>query len=294
MRSRLDSRSLTLFLAVAETLSFRQAALALHMSQPPLSRAIQQLEARLGLLLFERQASGVQLTPAGQRLLPKARRIQALIAEAEAALLPEAKLQTLRLGLTNAIDHAWFAGPLARLQALQPGWRITTHVDSSPRLVRALRSRKLHAAWIAMPTEAPDLHLQPVQRQPMMVAMASSRALARRRSLKLAQLQPETLFWFERARQPAFFDHCQQVFARHGFAPRTVPEPADHHVLLAEVAAGRALALLPSSFASLKRAGVSYRPLAEGDELAVVIGLAWPEDQAALSASLLQALDSVD
>jgi hypothetical protein len=56
------------------------------------------------------------------------------------------------------------------------------------------------------------------------------------------------------------------------------------------VAAGRALALLPNSFASLKRAGVSYRPLAEGDELAVVIGLALAPDQAALSAALVQAL----
>jgi DNA-binding transcriptional LysR family regulator len=290
MRPRLDSRSLTLFTAVAETLNFRQAAQALHMSQPPLSRAIQLMEARLGVLLFERGTGGVALTPAGRRLLPKARRILALIAEAEAALVPEASVQRLSLGLTNAIDHAWFAGPLARLRALKPAWRIETHVDSSPRLVRALRSRKLQAAWIAMPTEAPGLQLQPVQRQPMMVAMASAHPLARRRGLRLAQLQGEPMFWFERARQPAFVDHCQQVFSRHGFEPVTVAEPVDHHVLLAEVAAGRALALLPDSFASLKRAGVSYRPLAEGDELAVVIGLALAPDQAALSAPLLQAL----
>ena len=290
MRPRLDSRSLALFLAVAETLNFRQAALALHLSQPPLSRAIQQLEARLGVLLFERQNSGVALTPAGRRLLPRARRILALLAEAEAALAADVPVQVLRLGLTNAIDHAWFAGPLARLRALKPEWRIETHVDSSPKLVRALRSRTLQAAWIAMPTEAPDLQLQPVQRQPMMVAMASGHPLARRRRLRLTQLQQQPMFWFQRARQPAFFDHCQQVFARHGFEPATVPEPADHHVLLAEVAAGRALALLPDSFASLKRTGVSYRPLAEGDELAVVIGLALAPDQAVLRAPLLQAL----
>lgn len=79
---------------------------------------------------------------------------------------------------------------------------------------------------------------------------------------------------FERARQPAFYDHCQQVFSRHGFAAPKLREPADHHVLLAEVASGRGMALLPRSFTALRRPGVVYRALAEGEALAVGIGLA--------------------
>jgi hypothetical protein len=87
------------------------------------------------------------------------------------------------------------------------------------------------------------------------------------------------MFWFERARQPAFFDYCQKVFARHRFTPHTVKEPLDHHVLLADVAAGRAIALLPRSFTTLQRKGVVYRALQEGEELAVGIGLAARSDR---------------
>ena len=82
MRPRLDSRALELFVAVAEALSFRQAAQVLHLSQPPLSRAIRALEERLGTRLFERDTRAVALTEAGQRLLPRARRILRLLKEA--------------------------------------------------------------------------------------------------------------------------------------------------------------------------------------------------------------------
>jgi DNA-binding transcriptional LysR family regulator len=81
------------------------------------------------------------------------------------------------------------------------------------------------------------------------------------------------VYWFERARQPAFFDHCHTVFREFGFAPSFVREPPDHHVLLSEVAAGNGIALLPASFAAIRRNGVAYRKLAEGDRLATGLGL---------------------
>ncbi|MFT4265984.1 MAG: LysR family transcriptional regulator [Xenophilus sp.] len=277
MTRRLDSRSLELFLAVAETLSFRQAAQMLHLSQPPLSRAIRELEERLGARLFERNTQAVRLTAAGRALVPYARRMAGLLAEARRAVADQADaVVALRLGMTNAVEPAWFRGLADRVRTACGGVPLTVRSDTSPRLVRQLRAGKLDAAFIALPTEARGLEVVELDRLRMMVAMPSSHPLARRRAVGLAQFAAQPLFWFERARQPAFHDHCQQVFARHGFSPPRVREPADHHVLLAEVAQGRALALLPESFAGLRRAGVSYRRLREGDELAVGIGLAMP------------------
>jgi DNA-binding transcriptional LysR family regulator len=277
MSSRLDSRSLALFLAVADTLSFRQAAETLHLSQPPLSRAIRELEERLGARLFDRGTQGVSLTDAGRKLLPYARSIGRLLREAEASLAHEGMPQSLRLGLTSAVEPAWFGGLAERIQARHPDTAVSVVVDTSPRLVRQQRAGRLAAAFIALPTEASGL--DELDRVPMMVAMPSSHGLARRRTVRLADLAAEVIFWFERARQPAFYDHCQRVFAHHGFAPRKVKEPTDHHVLLADVAGGRGLALLPKSFARLRRAGVSYRALVEGEELAVGIGLATPRNK---------------
>ncbi|QHI97546.1 LysR family transcriptional regulator [Xylophilus rhododendri] len=278
MPNRLDSRSLALFRAIAETSSFRQAAEMLHLSQPPLSRAIRELEERLGTRLFDRHPKGVSLTPAGQTLLPYARRMGKLLDAAEAALATPALPAKLRLGLTSAVEPAWFHGLAQRVRHAQADLVVTTRSDTSPRLVRQVLAGKLDAAFVALPTHAPALHVMELDRLPMVLALASTHPLARRRQIRLAELRGEPVFWFERARQPAFYDHAQAIFARHGFAPGLLREPEDHHVLLAAVAAGTGLALLPSSFTALKRTGVVYRRLVEGDELAVGIGLVTPKD----------------
>lgn len=280
MVQRLDSRSLSLFLAVAETLSFRQAAERLHLSQPPLSRAVRELEERLGVRLFERNTKGVTLTAPGEKLLPYARGVATLLREAEAAVVTQALPSNLRLGLTSAVEPAWFRELAQRVQAAHPGTVVTTFSDTSPRLVRQIRAGKLDAAFIALPTDADGLHLRELDRLPMVVAIPSVHRLAKRRAVRLADLQGERVFWFERARQPAFYDHCQTVFSRHGFAPPKLREPTDHHVLLSEVANGRGIALLPKSFTALSRAGIVYRRLVEGEELSVGIGLASPSDRA--------------
>ena len=289
MSAKLDSRSLALFLAVAEAQSFRQAAESLYLSQPPLSRAIRALEARLGAPLFDRHPHGASLTEAGRRLLPYARGVADLLRQAEAAFQGAAVPSTLRLGLTSSAEPAWFRGLADRVQALQPGVMVAVASDTSPRLVRRVLAGQLDAAFIALPTDVRGLDVLELDHLPMVVALPSAHPLARRRLLRLADLAAEPVFWFERARQPAFYDHCQQVFERHRFAPPKLHEPADHHVLLAEVAAGRGMALLASSFTGLRRTGVAYRRLAEGDALALGIGLVTPSGQSALRALLSRA-----
>jgi DNA-binding transcriptional LysR family regulator len=288
MSSRLDSRSLALFLAVADTLSFRQAAETLHLSQPPLSRAIRELEERLGTRLFDRNTKGVNLTDAGHRLLPYARRVGRLLRDAEAELATQGLPAALRLGLTSAAEPTWFRGLAHRVQVAHPGTSVSTLSDTSPRLIRQLRGGKLDAAFIALPTDTHGLDVIELDRLPMVVAMQSSHPLAKRKTVRLADLAREPVFWFERARQPAFYDHCQRVFVRHGFAPQKVKEPADHHVLLSDVADGRGIALLPKSFTSLKRTGVIYRSLVEGDELAVGVGLATRRERQAMRDMLIR------
>lgn len=126
-----------------------------------------------------------------------------------------------------------------------------------------------------------------------MLALPAAHPLARRRRIALTDLGGTPLFWFERARQPAFFDHCEAIFARHGFRPNRLRKPADHHVLLAGVAAGRGLALLPSSFAAIRRLGVVYRRLVEGEALSIGIGVATAASRPGLRARLMQAVADV-
>jgi len=270
----LDTHALRIFVAVAQCLNFRQAAEQLHMTQPPLSRAVRQLEQRLGAQLFERDTQHVALTRAASALLPRALRILALLDEAELALQAERQDQRrpLRLGLTRSMESDLFRR-FTDVLAAQAGAAPDIVVDDSPRLVARVRARRLDAAVIALPTKTFDLQVEKLGSQPMQVALSARHALARRRSLSLADLQDQPVYWFERARQPAFFDHCHAVFREFGFAPAFVREPRDHHVLLSEVAAGNGIALLPASFAAIGRHGVAYRKLAEGDRLATGLGL---------------------
>ena len=266
-----------MFVAVALCLNFRQAAEQLHMTQPPLSRAIKALEQRLGVRLFERDTQGVAPTAAALQLVPQAQQILALLERAERSLARDPAPPGLRLGLTSSVEAGLFrpfaAALEAGLQALG-GAALELTFAPSPRLVAGLRAGRLDAALIALPSNTFDLPLEVLGQQAMMAALHSGHPLARRRRLTLAELNGEPVYWIERARQPAFFDHCHGVFRRHGFAPAFLREPADHHVLLSDIACGKGVALLAESFKALRLNGVVYRALAEGGELALGIGLA--------------------
>lgn len=288
---KLDTHALQMFVAVAQCLNFRQAAEQLHMTQPPLSRAVRQMEERLGVKLFERDTQHVALTPAATDLLPRALRILALLDQAEQALQARQPAMRLRLGMTSSMESDLYRAFTDGVSAeLGGGAALDTVFDASPRLVARLRARRLDAAIIALPTKTFDLPVLQLGKQPTLVALSSRHPLARRRSLALADLQDQPVYWFERARQPAFFDHSHAVFRKHGFAPRFLLEPHDHHVLLSDVAAGKGMALLPASFSAISRSGVAYRKLKEGDELAAGLGLIVAEGHPA--AALLRSLAS--
>jgi len=286
----LDTHALTLFCAVARCLNFRQAAEQLHMTQPPLSRAIKGLEDKLGARLFERDTQGVALTPAGRTLLPQALHILDLLDTAQASLRQDSAPARLRLGLTSSVAAGLFRPLLAALEEQLGNIRLELTAAPSPRLVAAVRKGQLDAALLALPSATFELAVLPLARQPMMLALPAGHRLAKKRKLSLLDIAQEPVYWFERARQPAFFDHCQQVFRRHGFAPHFLREAPDHHVLLGDVAAGKGMALLADSFRALRMDGVAYRQLAEGEELAAGIGLAWQPDAGHAALPLLRQL----
>ena len=104
--------------------------------------------------------------------------------------------------------------------------------------------------------------------------LASRHPLARRRRLSLQDIGHEPLFWFARRQNPVYYDHCQKIFAQQRFSPPRLPEPQDQAVLLAQVADGLGVALVPASLRSTRRRGVVFRPLVEGDALCIRVALA--------------------
>ncbi|HIE8957167.1 TPA: LysR family transcriptional regulator [Klebsiella variicola subsp. variicola] len=288
----LDIRLLRAFAVVAEENNISRAAQRLFISQPPLTRHIGHLEAQLGVTLFQRHSKGLILTDAGREVLEIIRPMLALQARTLAALseLSVHSPQPLRLGLTTAFEQGIFAAVESALSDHTRTLHITRH--ASPALAQQVRKGKLDAALVALPLNTEGLHLHPLPYQePLIAALPASWPEAASPALTLRALNHRPLFWFKRERNPDFFDYTRRIFDRAGYTPAYVEEPAEHDVLLARIARGEGMILLPASFSAIQRQGVVFCPVAEGDSMPLSLGVVYAPHQAESVQQWLPLLD---
>lgn len=288
----LDIRLLRAFAVVAEENNISRAAQRLFISQPPLTRHIRHLEAQLGVTLFQRHSKGLILTDAGREVLEMIRPLLVLQERTLAALsqLSAHSPQPLRLGLTTAFEQGIFAAVESALSDHTRTLHITRH--ASPALAQQVRKGKLDAALVALPLNTEGLHLHPLPYQePLIAALPVSWPEAARPALTLRALNHRPLFWFKRERNPDFFDYTRRIFDWAGYTPAYVEEPAEHDVLLARIARGEGMILLPASFSAIQRQGVVFCPVAEGDSMPLSLGVVYAPHQAESVQQWLPLLD---
>lgn len=288
----LDIRLLRAFAVVAEENNISRAAQRLFISQPPLTRHIRHLEAQLGVTLFQRHSKGLILTDAGREVLEMIRPLLVLQERTLAALsqLSAHSPQPLRLGLTTAFEQGIFAAVESALSDHTRTLHITRH--ASPALAQQVRKGKLDAALVALPLNTEGLHLHPLPYQePLIAALPASWLEAATPALTLRALNHRPLFWFKRERNPDFFDYTRRIFDRAGYTPAYVEEPAEHDVLLARIARGEGMILLPASFSAIQRQGVVFCPVAEGDSMPLSLGVVYAPHQAESVQQCLPLLD---
>ncbi|EPY4940244.1 LysR family transcriptional regulator [Klebsiella variicola] len=288
----LDIRLLRAFAVVAEENNISRAAQRLFISQPPLTRHIRHLEAQLGVTLFQRHSKGLILTDAGREVLEMIRPLLVLQERTLAALsqLSAHSPQPLRLGLTTAFEQGIFAAVDSALSDHTRALHITRH--ASPALAQQVRKGKLDAALVALPLNTEGLHLHPLPYQePLIAALPASWPEAATPALTLRALNHRPLFWFKRERNPDFFDYTRRIFDRAGYTPAYVEEPAEHDVLLARIARGEGMILLPASFSAIQRQGVVFCPVAEGDNMPLSLGVVYAPHHAESVQQWLSLLD---
>ncbi|HEY4467234.1 MAG TPA: LysR family transcriptional regulator [Klebsiella sp.] len=263
----LDIRLLRYFAVVAEENNISRAAQRLFISQPPLSRHIRHLETQLGVRLFLRHTKGLILTDEGRRVLDIIRPLLELQDHILAALnqLSAPTQQPLRLGLTTAFEQGVFAAAESALGEQTNALHITR--QTSPALAQLVRKGKLDVALVALPLNTEGLHLHPLPyHESLIVALPASWPEAARADLTLSALNHRPLFWFKRERNPDFFDSMRRIFDRAGYTPTYVEEPVEHDVLLARIARGEGMILLPASFSAIQRQGVVFCPLRDASQ----------------------------
>ncbi|WP_343624558.1 LysR family transcriptional regulator [Roseateles puraquae] len=284
----IDIRQLRYFLVVAEELNFRRAAERLHLTQPPLSRQIAALEAALGVSLLDRSGPGTRLTAAGEQARAAfARAVQAFDAAVAGVAAGEpTDPERLRLGLPWWMDMSAFA-------TLDRAWRDATRqapleplLATGPELLAALLKRTLDAALIAMPHDLQGLRHAEVATLAHVAVVPASSPLARKRALRLADLQDGPVFLrFARRVNPALWTHYQRQYEALGFQPAREADAPGTSATIAQIAAGRGCTLLPSGLARQRYPGVAYRRLL--DPVTVQVHLVFREG---LAPALVQAL----
>lgn len=271
----LDLRHLRYFAVAAEELNLSRAARRLFMSQPPLSRHIRRLEELLGVPLFVRHTRGLSLTADGVRVLEAVRPLLLMQEEVfgKLAQMRETFDRAPAVGLTTAFEQGVFTALEARLgDAYGDGLRLKR--ATSPQLARDVRRGRLDAAFVALPLDAPGLHVLPLDyEEPLVAVLPAAWPESERERQTLAALSGRPLFWFRHEEHPAYHEHTRRVFAQAGFAPAFRDEPAEHDVLLARIAAGEGMGLFPASFRAIRREGVVFSALAEGALLGIRLGL---------------------
>lgn len=274
----IDIRQLRYFLVVAEELNFRRAAERLHLTQPPLSRQIAALEQALGVALLDRGGAGTRLTAAGEQARVEfAQAVKAFDAAlAQVASRAPAGGRCLRLGLPWWADMSAFA-------RLDQGWQQATgrpslepQLGTGPELAQGLHQGTLDAALLALPQELQGLRHVEVARLRHVAVVPADSPLARKRALRLADLQEGPVFLrFARRVNPALWAHYQRQYTALGFKPaREAPAPGTS-ATIAQIAAGRGCTLLPAALARQRYPGVAYRRLL--DEVSVELHLVFAD-----------------
>ncbi|MFG1927816.1 LysR family transcriptional regulator [Cryptosporangium sp. NPDC048952] len=183
--SDLETRQLRYFVAVAEECHFGRAAERLGMAQPPLSRAIRDLERQLGVQLLVRTTRQVALTPAGETLLADARAALEAVGAAERRARSAGRPQpTLRLALKADYD----GGLLPKILDAYDVLPVELLLGGRDEQVPALRDGRADVGIMPMPSDDRGLDCEPLLTGPKLVAVAATDPLAARTSLRLSDL----------------------------------------------------------------------------------------------------------
>ncbi|MEP6899770.1 MAG: LysR family transcriptional regulator [Rhodanobacter sp.] len=267
-----DFRQLRYFVAVAEELSFTRAALRLHLSQPPLSQQIQALEQDLGVRLLERTKRRVALTEPGRVFLEQARQILAKADEARSQVMAAAAGHSgqLRLAYTVSVSfHPALPQALLRYRQIAPNVRLhLSEMNTEPQYA-ALLAGQIDIGFVRdEPThlqDARNLRLSVIDREPLLLALPSGHPLAGRSSLRLREVAGDAFVSQPRELASTLYDRLVRLATEVGFQPTISQHAQQINGLLALVAAGLGLALVPASMRAARLAGVSYVALEDSD-----------------------------
>lgn len=277
----LHSKQLMAFMAVAEELHFGRAAKRLHMTQPPLSQQVRLFEERVGVPLIERSTRTVRLTAAGITMRDA---MQHVIADGETALAAVRRIGAgetglLRVGFTPTAAYRLVPAAVGDYRASHPEVELSMVEADTGRLRALLVQDRLDVAVLRYSQDSQDdnLHLEPIDNEPLVVALSVQHEWVSRRSIPIADLTTQPLIGFAHQTSAYFHLLLASLFASNGLVPHYVMESV-LPTLLGLVQAGIGAAVVPASVSELRPGGVKYLPLKARHTVSSTLYLAYRQD----------------
>jgi DNA-binding transcriptional LysR family regulator len=252
-----DPRLLRPFVALADELHFGRAAARLHVTQPALSQQIARLERQLGVQLFERTRTRVELTEAGAAMLGPARTAVEAAAAAEDVGRGYARGDRgeLQLGISPGA-HYLAQAVLAEFARQRPQVRVRAQQDNSGVLAAEVATGQLELALGFCTEPVAGVVCEPLRDEPAVVAVAGAHPLAGCETVTLSELAEET-FALVDARDGAGYNRAVVDLCRGaGFDPRTPAHPQGPMAWETAVRSGRCVGLTTRSAAPSTARGV--------------------------------------
>jgi DNA-binding transcriptional LysR family regulator len=244
----MELRHLRYFVAVAEELSFTRAAERLHVSQPPLSQQIKQLEEEVQSRLFDRSRRWVRLTRAGRLFLDHARQV---LEEVERAVLAARRTMggesDLSVASTTWTNLTAVPRILRCFSEAHREIRIEVQTLNSMLQGRAVKARTVDLGFMFPPSADDALQIARLVRYPLVVALPTNHRLAARAELSPGDLAGESYVMLAADVAPAYGAIVTKYWERVGVSMRERLKVDQAHALIDLVAAGAGFALVPSS-----------------------------------------------
>ncbi len=256
-------RQLRYFVVLCEELNFGRAATRLNVSQPPLSAAIRQLEEGLGVRLFERDSKHVALTPAGVSFRARARRMLDYLDETleiTRRARSDAPVE-LRVGFAPSMIFRRLPEFLRAFEERHPNARVRLSELNSALQFDALLRGQIDIGFIhglPLPEGVDSLLLMS---EPFICCAPASHRLAQAPFVSLKELARERFVTFSRPLAPHYYDRVMNLLREAGSKPAIVHEVSHWLTVLAMVATGMGVALVPQSLSNSRLADVAYLPL---------------------------------
>lgn len=276
----MDLRHLNYFLVLAEELHFGRAAERLHISQPPLTRMIKQIENDLGVLLFERTKRSVLLTPAGAELLQNAKQmvLQMNTVKKRLAIHAKGETGTLKIGYVGAVMHSGLPALLSAFAKNFPHINLQFEEQPNNILLHGLNNGTLDVAFVRTWLHPETLLEKLILSEPFVVVVPANHPLSKKNKIAVKELKNETFITFTRECGPTIFDSFLAICSKAGFTPHIVHHASQLNSVLRLVESGFGISLLPGNIEMGYKLKLKFIPLENARETVPLIMLTRKEN----------------